>query len=360
MGIHTLNITNSAAGAVGAFGSNEEVKGTLKRAVTTTGTYTYNNEATTVEFATAAPTDLTLTVQPATNPTGYAAATHVNRNVTVAYTGAWSTGIATMKLGYVEAEKPGADENKVKFFEGSASSANKIATGNAPSRVAAGPGSFGTIQLVGIRPTGATGGILAAQVATGSEIVMSNIATAFMTMANDQNFSNGATWDEGVAPTTADDAQISHSGILVDAAAQVNLLTIDATKSITLSTGDLTTGSVTNNGSITVDAGRTLNVPGAFSNSNTASLVVSGNANLLTGSVLTLASDGNITVSGVSGIMNIGKSVVPGPGAASNLTISGNGNLTLDNLDSKLNVFGNLEIGATATLDNSGEITIGE
>jgi hypothetical protein len=355
MGTHTLDITNNAAGAVGAFGSNAEVKGAMKRAVTTTGTYTFNNDATTVAFATAAPTDLTLTVQPATNPTGYDAATHVNRNVAVAYTGAWAAGIATLKLGYADAEKPTADEDKLKFFEGSASNANKIATGNAPSRVAAGAGSFGTIELVGIRPTGASGGIAAAQVSSGSEIVMSNIATAFVTVADGQNFSSGATWDEGVAPALADDAQISHTGIIVDAAAQVNSLAVDATKSVTVSGGNLTAGSVTNDGSITVSLGRALNVSGAFSNSSTGSLMVTGTANLLTGSVLTLASDGNITVDGANGILNIGLS-----GTASNLTMAGTSTLTLNSATSRLNVFGSLEMGTNSTLVNSGIITIGE
>ena len=360
-GSSLLDITNSAAAAVAGYSSQEEVAGSMRRAVTTTGTYTMNNSATTVAFTTLAPTTFTLGVSPATPPTGYAGATHVNRQVIYNYSGAWATGTADLKLGYTLSEAPSANESKLRFFEGSALAANKIATGSAIGYVGSGAGSFGTLDLAGIRPDGAGSGILVAQIIPGSEIVMSNIATPYITTANTQDFNTVGTWDEGVVPTLSDDAQISHTGITVSGAVQVAALTIDANKDLTVSGANLTAASVNNAGTLAVSDLRTLAVSGAFANSGVFN--VNGIANIATGSGLTVTSSGNITV-GTTGALAVGTVTT----ALSNLTMSGASVLTVNGdgpgvgADGAVTVYGDLTISSSAgsPLVNNGVITVGQ
>jgi hypothetical protein len=76
---------------------------------------------------------------------------------------------------------------------------------------------------------------------------------------------------------------------------------------------------------------------------------------MLNAGAVTFTSPGNITVSGASGNLTIGSATI-----ASGLLMSGSSILTLNNASGQLNVFGNLEMGATASLSNTGVITIGQ
>jgi len=240
---------------------------------------------------------------------------------------------------------------------------------------------------------------------------------SFVTAANNANISTPAGWDENQMPDNTDDATIAHTGVVTGAnPVSVATLTINegsdlstngtGALSVALSTqvngmlsitntdanlADITIGS---NGSISVSSGRTLtggsltnnsssastftgnvsltslvnngtgalsfngnnsSITGAVSNNAGATISVAGLLSIMTSSPLTLESYGNITITGANGILNVGKS-----GVESSLKMSGTSTLKLDNASAQLNVYGNLELGANATLDNIGVITIGE
>jgi hypothetical protein len=124
-------------------------------------------------------------------------------------------------------------------------------------------------------------------------------------------------------------------------------------------TGDVNFSSLAHNGNSGAGTlnfnGSNSSITGAVTTAAGTTIGVGGTLNLMTASALTLASDGNITVNGATGILNIGNA-----GTASNLTMAGTSTLTLNNAAGQLNVFGSLEMGATSTLSNSGIITIGQ
>ncbi len=264
-----MNITNTAAGAVGTFGSLEMVKGTMKRAVATNGAkYAFNDSATGVTFTGATITDFTMKVEPGVNPTGYTAATHVNRKVTTSYTG-WSAGTAAITVGYLNAEKPSQDENKTRFFKGAGV---KLATGSAAVRTAAGTTAWGAIALSGI-----TSGVSAAanaQLPTGTELIMSNSGASLISIAA-ADWNTSTTWDEGYVPTINDDVEINHN-VSINANGSASTLLVNASKTLTLATnGTILTvnGATTNNGSVAVGTGTTLKAAnsgtGTFTNAGT-------------------------------------------------------------------------------------------
>lgn len=269
-----LNITNAAAAAVGSYGSLEQVKGTMKRAVNTNGTfYTFNDSATGATFAGATITDFSLKVEPGVNPTGYAVATHANRKVTASYTG-WSAGSATLALGYLNGEKPSVDENKLRFFKGNSST--KLSTGSAAVRTAASSTSWGSVSLAGV-----TSGFLT----SGTEVIMANSGAALITIADNADWNNTGTWDEGYVPTSNDDVEINNTGITVSGNAFASTLQINASKALNVNGANLTVnGNATNNGTLTVGAARqvqvgasgtgTLNNTGTVTNNGT---VIVGN-----------------------------------------------------------------------------------
>jgi len=240
---------------------------------------------------------------------------------------------------------------------------------------------------------------------------------SFVTAANNANISTPAGWDENQMPDNTDDATIAHTGVVTGAnPVSVATLTINEGSDLsTNGTGVLTVASSTqvngmlsitntdanladitigSNGSISVSSGRTLtggsltnnsssastftgnvsltslvnngtgalsfngnnsSITGAVSNNAGATISVAGLLSIMTSSPLTLESYGNITITGANGILNVGKS-----GVESSLKMSGTSTLKLDNASAQLNVYGNLELGANATLDNIGVITIGE
>lgn len=264
-----LSITNSAAAAVGSYGTLQQVKGSMKRAIAANGSfYRFNDSATGLTFTGATITDFTLKVEPSTNPTGYAATTHVNRKVTASYTG-WSAGTAAMTLGYLNGEKPSQDENKLRFFK---AAGVKLATGSASTRTPSSSSSWGAIALSNITFGSSTSAN--AELPTNTQIIMSNSGAALISIAA-ADWNTGSTWDEGYVPTLSDDVEIN-TAVSVNANASAASLVVNATKSLTISTAATTVtvnGAATNNGTITVDANTTLNVAksgtGTFNNAGT-------------------------------------------------------------------------------------------
>jgi len=244
----------------------------------------------------------------------------------------------------------------------------------------------------------------------------------FVSLADNSNISDQGGWDENAMPDATDDVIINHDGVHTDNVnVSVGTLTINATHDLsTTGAGGLGTLTVaatsTINGTLTVSnfnastaattigAGGKIDVTGATKtltattltnnssvastftgNASLATLVnngtgalnfsgsgstistsvtnaanalisVGGTLNILTGGVQTLTSSGNITVTGASGVLNVG---VPTT-VASNLTMANGSTLTVDDPLGVVNVYGNLELGATAVLTNSGTINVGE
>jgi len=274
MGTDTLIISNTAANAVASYGHLEMVQGKMRRAIgTTAATYVMNDSATSVYFAAVAPTSFTLTVQPATPPTGYTASTHVNRKITPAYSGTFS-GL-TMKLGYLDAEKPSANESKLRFFK---SNGNKISTGQGTVRTASSSSSWGVIAMSGIADGSSTA--IDSELVAGNELIMKNTGAALITLADGGDWNTAGAWDEGYVPTTTDDVEIAHVTTLSTATAAVaSTLTINASQSLNISGANLTvSGNTVNNGTLTVGASRTLQVgsSGTGTLTNAGSVVNNG------------------------------------------------------------------------------------
>ncbi len=269
-----MNITNTAAGAVGTFGSLEMIKGNMKRAIATNGAaYRFNDSATSVTFTGATITDFTLKVEPGVDPTGYAATSHVDRKVTASYTG-WTAGTASLTLGYLNAEKPSQDENKLRFFKGAGV---KLATGNSTTRNSASSTSWGTITLPGI--TFGTSTAANAQLPTGTELIMSNSGAAIISIAA-ADWNTASTWDEGYVPTSSDDVEIA-TNVTVNANAAAATLVVNSSRTLTIGTASTVlavSGSATNNGSVTVGSGTTFRIAGSGNGtlSNTGTIVNDG------------------------------------------------------------------------------------
>ncbi len=264
-----MNITNTAANAVGTFGTLEMIKGTMKRAIASNGTaYAFNDSATSVTFTGATITDFSIKVEPGVNPTGYAAATHVNRKVTTSYTG-WSAGSAALTVGYLNSEKPSQDENKLRFFKGAGV---KLATGSAAVRTASSASSWGVIALSGI--TAGVSTAANAQLPTGTELLMSNSGAALISIAA-ADWNTASTWDEGYVPTVNDDVEIA-TNVSINAAGSASTLLVNSSRTLTIGTnGTILTvnGTTTNNGNIAVGTGTTLKAAnsgtGTFTNAGT-------------------------------------------------------------------------------------------
>jgi hypothetical protein len=269
-----LNITNPAAAAVASYGSGEHVKGIMKRAVNTAGSfYTYNDSATGITFAGSLPTDFTLNVDSSTTPNGYTDSTHVNRKVIASYTG-W-TGSATIQVGYRFSQKPSKDENKLRYFKGL--STTKLSTGNAAVRVASSSSSWGSVSLAGVTN---------AFLPTSTELILANSGAALITLADGGNWNNTGTWDEGYVPTANDDVEVAHTTSIstaVDAVAST--LVIKSTGTLNVSSANLTvSGNASNAGTLNVSASRQVQVgssgTGILTNSGTVTndgTVVVGN-----------------------------------------------------------------------------------
>jgi hypothetical protein len=234
-------------------------------------------------------------------------------------------------------------------------------------------------------------------VATGAEVVMSNIAVPFQTVVASQTFATANTWDEGAAPGSTDDVRVSHTGITVAASATVAAVTIDNGAALSLTGGDLSASSIDNQGTLSSTGSNQLTVSGTFTNNNSTTntfagpvtigsltntsgtlafdggsssisgavsnaasgvINVGGTLSMLTGGLGTLTSAGNISVTG-TGTFNVGQSATPGPLVASSLSMTGTSTLSVAT-NAYLNVFGDLDLGSNVTLSNDGTITVGE
>jgi hypothetical protein len=401
-GAGVLTMTSTTAANVSGAG---EVQGAVRRNHNFTSGQNYIFNRTDVYLGTAtAASDITLRMTANTDPAvPLASANYVRRNYAIT---AVSTGnLEAIRLHYEASELQGSlitDDTKIGLRTFSGGVWSKVSNPG-QTRTSGGGNTYMTYS-----------GLSNALPASG-ELGMYKIN--FVTAANGANISQPAGWDENALPNNTDDAVINHTAVVTgNAAVDVATLTINAGRGLsTDGSGALTvatstqidgTLNITNgnpnvaavtigtNGVLSVNSGLTLTgtslinnssnasafagnvnlasltnngtgalsfngngsaISGAVTNAAGASISVGGTLSMMTSSPLSLSSDGNITVTGATGILNIGLS-----GIASNLTMSGTSVLTLGNATSQLNVFGNLEIGSAATLNNSGEITIGE
>jgi hypothetical protein len=399
-GTGVLTMTSTTASNVSGTG---EVQGAARRNHAFTAGQNYMFNRTDVYLGTAnAASDITLRMTANTDPAApLASVNYVRRNYAITTT---SGGNAqAIGLHYEAGELQGsliADDSKIGLRAFSGGTWSKV-TNSGQTRNSGG-GSMTYSNLNNALPA-------------SGELGMYKIN--FVTASNGADISLAAGWDENAMPSNADDAVINHTNVVTGAAA-VNVATltinsgmalstngsglltvatsslVDGTLNITNANADAAALTIGNAGILSVSSGRTLTGTSLTNNSSNAStfagnvslaslanngtgalsfngngstitdgvtnaagatISVGGSLSMMTSSLLSLTSGGNITVTGASGILNIGQS-----GIYSNLIMSGTSVLTLDNAASQLNVFGNLEIGATATLNNSGEITIGE
>lgn len=369
-----LTLTSTTANNV--LGSGE-VLGAVRRshAFTSGQNYRFNRADVYIGTATTASSDITLTMTPATSPSNPVSTKYVQRKYEITPTAMGN--LEALQLYYAGGEPQGGiNEAKIGVRAYNGTSWSKI-TNSGMTRTS----GSGLVTYSGLNNS----------LAGVTELGM--FAIDFRTVANNANISTPAGWDENQMPDSEDDATIAHTGVVTgNAPVTVNSLTVLTGADVTTNgaNGTITASSTVINGaltaslanvtlgdvdvasgaSLTIASGRSLSatsldnsgtvtingtgqVINSITNSTGASLTVSGTLDVLTAAASTFVTDGSITVSGASGVLNVGAS-----GVASNLTV--NGTLTLDNANAQLNVYGNLEFGSSATLNNDGIITVGE
>jgi fibronectin-binding autotransporter adhesin len=402
-GAGVLTMTSATASNVSGTG---EVLGAVRRNHNFAAGSNYMFNRTDVYLGTAAraASDITLRMSPATDPAApLVSPNYVRRNYTI--TAPVAGNLEAIRLYYAAGELQGSlitDDTKIGLRAFSGGAWSKM-TNAGQVRTSGGGNTYMTYS-----------GLNNALPATGE---LGMFRTSFVTAANGANISLAAGWDENALPNASDDAVINHTGVItgVTPVSVANLtinagnsLSMDGTGALTVATasqvdgalnvnnanadiaaitlgsngvvsvangrvltgtsftnnsssastftGNLNLASLTNNGTGALNFnGNNSSISGAVTNADGAVINVSGTLTMMTSSALSLGSNGNISIMGAAGILNIGQT-----GTASNLTMSGNSTLTINNAAGQLNVFGNLEIGSTATLDNSGEITVGE
>lgn len=203
----TASVTYSGAGA------NSEVVGAMQRAISGTGSYTFNNAQTIVTFtAGTLPSTLTIADFPQTNPNNYDNTRDVQRKVTVSWAGsnAWT---ATFRVGYKASDIPGSwgpgvNQGNLRFYESpSSGTPEKVATGQPYSRTAASGANLGYIELAGIQGTGTAVPNGFRYIASGNDLLLRGGPSVFYAIAHGR-WSNPATWDEGVEPSPTDEVVI--------------------------------------------------------------------------------------------------------------------------------------------------------
>ncbi len=392
-----LTMTSTTANNVSGSG---EVLGSVRRNhnFATGSNYMFNRPDVYIGTATQAGTDITLTMTPGTDPTSPTTTKYIQRNYAFAPT--TMGNLQTIQLYYGGGEPQGGiNEAKIGLRAYNGTSWAKITNAGMTRTSGSNLMTYSGLNnsLAGI-----------------TEIGMYGID--FRTYADGANISLASGWDENQMPDNTDDATIAHTGVVTGAApVSVATLTVNpgavlttnnalgtltvatttdvnGTLNITTANANLAAITVGSSGIISVGSGRTLTgtsytnnsssastftgnvslsslanngtgglvfngnsstISGSVTNPADASITVGGTLNIMTSSALTLNSVGNLTING--GTLNVGAS-----GVASNLTMSTPSTLTLSTGTSYLNVYGNLELGAGATLNNSGEITIGE
>jgi hypothetical protein len=393
-----LTMTSTVAANVTGTG---EVQGAIRRFhdFTAGQNYRFNRADVYIGTATTSGTDITLSMLPTTDPTSPATTKYVQRKYSL--TPAVAGNLQTIQLYYATGEpQGGVTESKLGLRGYNGSVWSKI---NYTSQIRTAGSNLVTYSglnnsLAGVQELGLYG-------------------INFVSSAPNANLSMDGGWDENAQPDANDDALVAHTGVVTGTAAvNVGTLTINAGSDLSTSgAGTLTVASSTaingtmnvtttntNLGAITigsgaqltVNSGRTLSgtsmtnssslastftgnvsisslvnngagtlnfngsnstITGAVSNGAGATISVAGTLSMMTSSALTLTSNGNITLDGASAVLNVGAS-----GIASNLTMSGTSTLTLNNASAQLNVFGNLTLGSTMTLSNIGTINVGE
>ncbi|MCX7985032.1 MAG: hypothetical protein N3A63_09050 [Bacteroidetes bacterium] len=354
-----------------------EVVGAVRRNhnFTAGNNYRFNRADVYIATTTTPSSDITLTMTPSTSPTSPVSPKFVSRKYTIAPT--TMGNLQALQLYYAVGEPQGGiNEAKIGVRSYNGTYWTKI-TNPGMTRTS----GSGLVTYSGLNNS------------LASAVELGMFAIDFRTVANNANISTAAGWDENQMPDSEDDATIAHTGVVTgNAPVSVNTLTVNAGADVTTnnSAGTITAAStvingamtaslanvtlgaaqVASGGSLTVASGRTMSatslinngsvtingsgqVTNAISNATGASITVGGTLNVLTASAGTFVSDGALTVSGASGVVNVGAT-----GVASNLTV--NGTLTLNDANAQLNVFGNLEFGSNATLNNDGIITVGE
>lgn len=201
------SVTYSGAGA------NSEIVGAMQRAISGTGSYTFNNAQTLVNFtAGTLPTTMTIAAFPQTNPNNYDNTRDVQRKVTVSWAGnnAWT---ATFRVGYKVSDIPGTwnpnvNQNNLRFYESpSAGTPEKVSTGQTYQRFAASGSNLGYIELAGIQGTGTAVPNGFGYITSGNDLLLRGGPSVFYAVAHGR-WSNPATWDEGVEPSPTDEVVI--------------------------------------------------------------------------------------------------------------------------------------------------------
>jgi len=208
------NMTNASASVTySGAGANSEIVGQMQRAISGTGSYTFNNAQTVVTFtAGTLPTTVTLAVFPQTDPNNYDNTKDVQRKVTVSWSGsdAWT---ATFRVGYKASDIPSTwdasvNQGNLRFYESpSTPPVEKVATGNPYNRLAASGTNLGYIELAGIQGTATAVPNGFGYIASGNDLLLRGGPTVFYAVAHGR-WSNPATWDEGVEPSPSDEVVI--------------------------------------------------------------------------------------------------------------------------------------------------------
>ncbi len=392
-----LTLTSTTASNVTGTGS---VIGAVRRNhnFTSGQNYRFNRADIYIATATTPSTDITLTMTPATDPTSLASTKYVQRQYLI--NPATMGNLEAIQLYYEVGELMGGiTDSKIGLRAYNGSTWSKV-TNPGMTRTSGG----GLLTYSGLNNS----------LSTATELGMYGIN--FITVADGANISSAAGWDENALPDATDDVIIAHTNVVTGAASVsvasltinsgadlttnnaagsitvANTTTVNGTLTLTLANANLASTTVGSAGVLSVASGRTLTATGLTYNSSAAStfngnvsltsltlngsgtltfngsgstisdavtmasgssIVVGGTLNVLTSSPATLIADGNITLTGASSVLNVGAT-----GVASNLTV--NATLTLDDAASQLNVYGDLEFGSSATLDNNGIITVGE
>ncbi|MGV3460933.1 MAG: GEVED domain-containing protein [Flavobacterium sp.] len=184
------------------------------------------------------------------------------------------------------------------------------------------------------------------------------------------NWTDGSTWNKGVAPTATDNVTISASTVVtVNATSVAAGVTVNSGGTLQADSSTLTvTNAIANNGTVNA-AGSTI-AAATLTNNNGAVVNISGGTTTLS-SVITNNSgatvnvtNGTLTVNGASGtgITNTGTftqsngTVNIGDGANANRRLTNTGTLTVSG--GTLNLFGNLVHSGTAFNQSGGNINI--
>jgi hypothetical protein len=262
-GATVLTMLNGASQP--AFSGLTEITGSMTWQAYSAAAYTFNNAQTIVTF-TGADGARTFTLTPTANtyPTFSAvlAGHTVKRKFVVSHSG-WSTGTATLRLAYLQAEASTllVTESRLRDFKTDFAVGNNL-TG-VPTRSTSGPAAFGYLSYAGLSSAALTGEIgLDDRFGTFTSIASAawNVATTW-----DQN-DIPSTWDYAIAdnsfPVTIPDAYTA-SALKVTINATATGLTVGAGASGVLNVG---TGGLTINNSgigLTVSAGAVVTITGA-------------------------------------------------------------------------------------------------